>query len=143
MFLSYPVPCTHICSSCTFPFASSPPSLPGPDQLSQPTCSGPWAARVVGHSTPWQRLDCCGSRRKLLLVALLLPKGPVEFCCLGRSPQAGMFQGPCCALQHWDTAHSPAEKQHYRHEEGLCWACFRRFSVTNPGCSLKPSITCL
>lgn len=44
---------------------------------------------------------------------------------LGRSPGEGMFQGPCCALQCCDTAHSPAEKQHYRHEERLCWTCFR------------------
>lgn len=40
--------------SLRFALCQFPSSLPAPDQLSQPACSGPWAARAVGHSSSWQ-----------------------------------------------------------------------------------------
>lgn len=57
------------------------PSLPLPSCHSPPAVV-PGLHRQLGTAHHGKGLDCCGSGRKLLPVALSLPKGRVETCCL-------------------------------------------------------------
>lgn len=118
-------------------------------------CTGSWAQLTMAKTgLLWQQEEaapCCPLVAQRPCRVLLpvhnhcpcLAAGTRRDASHWEVPRGRDVPRPCCALQCWDTAHSPAEKQHHRHEERLCWTCFRRFSLTNPGCLLKPSITCL